>query len=243
MIKNKINIEVETHCHSVISNHATSTVSEHIDIIKKLGMKGLCLTNHGPKYSDGSSVSYFQALRNLPDKIEGIHFYPGAEVNITDYDGAIDLDDFTLSGLKWIIASIHTNTLKRSSEYDITKAYIKALENPYVDCLGHIGQTYYMCDFEKVVRKAKECGKIIEINNSSFEGMRPGSEKLCFNVAMLCKKHETYVAVSSDAHSSDKTGKYDKALSLLESISFPENLVINSDFNKFNNYILKKRGK
>ena len=51
MIKNsikKINIEVETHCHSVISNHATSTVSEHIDVIKKLGMKGLCLTNHGP---------------------------------------------------------------------------------------------------------------------------------------------------------------------------------------------------
>ncbi len=239
----KYTIEVETHTHSIISNHAKSTVNEHINVIKSLGMKGLCLTNHGPLYNDGSSTAYFEALKNSPSEIEGISFYPGAELNIIDYNGSVDLDNVCMAGLKWVIAAIHTNCLKRASERDITNAYIKALENPFIDCLGHIGQTYYMCDFEKVIKKAKEYEKIIEINESSLSGMRPGSEKLCFNVALLCKKYGVSVAVGSDAHDCIHTGKYDMALKLLESVSFTENLIINSDSEKFKNYILKKRGK
>ncbi len=239
----KYNIEIETHCHSIISSHATSTLSEHINVIKTLGMKGLCLTNHAPLYNDGTTESYFEALKSSPKIIEGINFYPGAEVNISDYNGTVDLQKTTLAGLKWVIAAIHTNCLKRASEKDITNTYLKALENPFIDCLGHIGQTYYMCDFEKVVKKAKECGKIIEINNSSLSGMRPGSEMLCFNVALMCKKYETNIVVSSDAHNSKNTGNYAEAFKLLESVAFPDDLILNSDSHKFDDYILKKRGK
>ncbi len=242
-LNKKYNIEVETHCHSIISNHATSTLVEHINVIKALGMKGLCLTNHAPLYNDGATNGYFEALKSSPSVIEGINFYPGAEVNICDYNGAVDLPDTCLAGLKWVIAAIHKNCLKRASEKDITNTYIKALENPFIDCLGHIGQSYYMCDFEKVVKKAKECEKFIEINNSSLMGMRTGAEKLCFDVAVLCKKYEVNITVSSDAHSALDTGKYDKALKLLCEVDFPKNLILNSDFDKFNNYILKKRGK
>ena len=239
----KYNIMVETHCHSIISNHATSTLNEHINVIKTMNMKGLCLTNHAPAYNDGTTLSYFEALKNSPSKIDGISFFPGAEVNICDYNGTVDLPDTCIAGLKWVIAAIHKNCLKRASENDITNAYLKALENPFIDCLGHIGQSNYMCDFEKVVKKAKECEKFIEINNSSLMGMRKGAERLCFDVATLCKKYEVEITVSSDAHSSSDTGKFDKALMLLEEINFPKNLVINSDYEKFSNYIFKKRGK
>ncbi len=242
-MKENYRIEIETHCHSVISDHAISTVNEHINVIKTLGMKGLCLTNHAPAYKDGSTPSYFEALSHSPSKIDGISFYPGAEVNICDYDGRVDLDNTCMAGLKWVIAAIHKNCLEKSFPQNITNAYLKALENPFIDCLGHIGQSKYMCDFEKVIKKAKEYRKIIEINNSSLMGMRSGAERLCFDVANLCKKYEVTICVSSDAHSSQDTGKYDKAFELLKSISFPEKLIINSEYNKFNDYILKKRGK
>ena len=123
---------VETHCHSIISDHATSTLNEHINVIKTLGMKGLCLTNHAPAYNDGTTLSYFEALKNSPSKIEEISFYPGAEVNICDYNGTVDLPDTCIAGLKWVIAAIHKNCLKRASENDITNAYLKALENPFM---------------------------------------------------------------------------------------------------------------
>jgi len=242
-MKEKYRIEVETHCHSVISNHAISTVNEHINIIKSLGMKGLCLTNHAPLYGDGTTVSYFEALKNSPKKIDGINYYPGAEVNLIDYNGSVDLENTCMAGLKWVIAAIHKPCLEQKNEEQITNTYLKVLENPFVDCLGHIGQSKYMCDFEKVIKKAKEYDKIIEINNSSLAGMRTGAEKLCFTVASLCKKYGVTIAVSSDAHNCNDTGKYNLAFELLKSVDFPEKLIINSDINKFNDYILMKRGK
>ena len=140
---NNFFIEADLHTHSVISNHASSTLNEHIKRIKALNMKGLALTNHGPAYKDGGNIAYFSALKKAPDKIDGIDFYSGAEADIIDYEGNVDIDNVTLAGLKWVIASIHSPCLKRNSQSLITSAYIGAISNPYIHCLGHIGQTYY----------------------------------------------------------------------------------------------------
>ena len=234
---NNFFIEADLHTHSIISNHASSTLNEHIKRIKDLNMKGLALTNHGPLYEDGGNIAYFSALRNLPDKIDGIDFYSGAEADIIDYDGKVDIDNVTLAGLKWVIASIHTNCLKRNSQALITASYIGAISNPYIHCLGHIGQTYYECDFEKVVKAAKEHNKVIEINNSSLKGLRPGSRELCYKVARLCKTYDVKVCVVSDAHSHNETGIFNYAKSLLEDAMFPYELIINRKNDEFKDFL------
>ena len=41
-------IEVDTHTHTVLSGHAWSTLNENCIAASSRGLKGLCLTEHGP---------------------------------------------------------------------------------------------------------------------------------------------------------------------------------------------------
>ena len=228
---------VETHCHTLVSAHAHSTMGENIKAAKECGMEGLCLTNHGPDIPDGAHEWHFGTICNLPDIVDGIRFFSGIEANIIDYNGCLDASSDILSRLDWVIASIHSPCLPTSTEANITSAYIGALENPFVNCLGHIGQQAYLCDFEAVVKKAKELDKIIEINNHSLNGVRPGANILCKEVALLSKKYESKIVVSSDAHYCGSIGIYNKALAILKEIDFPEELIMNTSLQKFENYL------
>jgi putative hydrolase len=234
-------IMVETHSHTIVSSHAHSTMTENIKAARDAKMEGVCLTNHGPGIEDAPHIWHFQTLSYIPKTVDGIAFFSGIEANIMDYGGALDAPDTLLCGLDWVIAGIHSPCLKKSSETNITNAYIGALRNKYVNCLGHIGQSAYLCDFEKVVKTASELNKIIEINNHSLNGVRPGAPVLCREAALLCKKHNTRIAVSSDAHYHGAIGIYDKALTMLAEINFPEELVINTSLAKFENYLNSRK--
>lgn len=230
-------IQVETHSHTIVSTHAYSTLQENLKATKEAGMKGLCCTNHAPAIPDAPPEVHFITLKSVPPVVDGVHFFAGAEVNIIDYQGGLDLKNTTLAMLDWVIASIHPPCLKTASMEDITSAYLGALDNPYVHCLGHIGQQNYLCDFERVVKYAKEKNKIIELNNHSFEGIRAGAKELCTKVATLCKKHGCRVAVSSDAHYSGCIGNYKLVMEMLREVDFPEELIINSTLEKFQAYL------
>lgn len=234
---NNLFIEVDPHVHSVISHHATATLNEHIEKIKEMGMKGLALTNHGPAYGDGGNEEYFSILKNSPKTIDGIDFYKGAEADIIDYCGQTDLSNVTLAGLDWTIASIHKRCLSPAMPSLITSAYIKAISNPYIHCLGHIGQSKFECNFEKVVKTVKEHEKVIEINNSSLAGMRKGATELCPIVAKLCKKYRVQIVVSSDSHSKEQTGDFSLALELLKNKDFPIDLIINRKNDEFKDHL------
>ena len=231
---------VETHCHTLVSAHAHSTMGENIKTAKERGMEGLCLTNHGPGIPDCAHEWHFSTLTKVPEFIDGIRFFSGIEANIMDYNGGLGCPDSLLARLDWVIASIHSPCLEPSNISDITSAYIGALENPFVDCLGHIGQNAYLCDFESVVKKAKKLDKIIEINNHSLNGVRPGAEVLCKEIALLSKKYGSKIVVSSDAHYCGSVGVYDKALAMLSEIDFPEELIMNTSLSKFENHIRRK---
>ena len=230
-------IDVETHSHTIVSKHAYSTMQENIKATRDAGMRGLCMTNHAPAIPDAPGEVHFTCLKFLPGEIEGIRFFKGAEANIIDYKGTVDLPNTVLAMLDWVIASIHVPCLPRTSLKNITEAYLRVLENPYVHCLGHIGQTYYLCDYEAVVKKAKEENKIIELNNSSLAGVRPGSKELCTRVASLCKQYGTRVAVCADAHDASRIGDYKLVYQMLNEVNFPEELIVNRSLKAFETYL------
>ncbi len=230
-------IDVETHSHTIVSEHAYSTLQENIKATRDAGMHGLCMTNHAPAIPDAPGEVHFSCLKFLPGEIDGIRFFKGAEANIIDYKGGLDLPNTVLAMLDWVIASIHAPCLPQGSLEDITETYLRVLENPYVHCIGHMGQQNYRCDFEAVVKKAKEQNKIIELNNHSLEGIRPGSRELCTHVAKLCKQYGTRVAVSSDAHYSGCIGNYKQVFEMLREVDFPKELIINANLETFETYL------
>ena len=97
-------------------------------------------------------------------------------------------------------------------------------------------------DFEEIVKCAKENDVLIEINNSSFTTSRVGSYGNCTEIALLCKKYNAKLIINSDAHFCTLIGEFTEAIDMLESIDFPEELIINKDPNELL-LKLKKKGK
>jgi len=232
-------IIADMHTHTIVSGHAYSTLAENCRIARERGLTHIALTDHAPSVPGAPSLIYFRA--NAPKFSEGIRVIKGAEVNILSEEGELDLPDAVLMRLEYVIASMHEVCWK-PSDYDThTRAWLSILDNPYVDCLGHIGNANYMFDMETVLKKCAEKGKIIEINNHSFE-IRKGSAENCRKAALLCMKYNVPVVVSTDAHYMDEVGEFNNSLGMLEDIGFPEELILNADAERLRGYFKQKKG-
>ncbi|MDL2273578.1 phosphatase [Oscillospiraceae bacterium OttesenSCG-928-G22] len=236
-----MNIIADLHTHTVAAGHAFSTLYENCLAAKERGLSHIALTEHAPAMPGGPPKIYFGAMRALPRVIEGVFVLRGVELNILDWEGAVDLSPFYLKQLDYVIASLHENMTKPGSAEEHTEAYLNVIKNEYVDCLGHIGNGAYPCDYERVVRALRDAGKILEINNHSFV-TRPGSKENCKIAAGFCKKHGVPVAVTTDAHYMSRVGLFPDALALLKELDFPEELVINSSLKRLSDWFLRRKG-
>lgn len=235
-------ILAETHCHTLVSVHAYCTVSELIEETKKKNMELISITDHTPALGDGPMEWHFSCLKFIPREYEGVKILRGAEVNILNEGGEVDLSNEVLKKLDLVIASFHSPCIKNLGTEGNTNAMINAIKNPYIDVVGHCGNSAYPLNYEKLVSAVKSEGKIIEINNNSFN-CRAGSHENCRKVALLCKKMQVPVVVSSDAHFKSQIGDYENSLVALEDVNFPEELVLNTSAKKLIDYLREKRGK
>lgn len=235
-----MNTVADLHTHTMVSQHAYSTLSENIREAKRRGFCALGMTDHAPGMPDGAISHHFFCLKGLPQHIDGIRLFRGAEVNIMDYEGNIDLDERVLERLDFIIASYHTECIKPGSVDENTAGLTAVIANPYVDCIGHCGNPVYPIHIPAVVSACRAHGKLVEINSNSFQ-VRPGSEQICREVALECMRQEVRVLVSSDAHYRDYVGEHTAALLLLESVRFPEELVVNSSKERLWDYFSGRR--
>lgn len=234
-------IIADTHTHTVASTHAYSTVLEMAQFAEKAGLEALAITDHTPNSTDGPHVWHFHNLHKaLPRELCGVKLIFGAESSIIDYEGNIDFPENECKSLDWIIASIHRNQLAKASPEDITKLYLGVAENSYVDVIGHCATVGYEFDYEKCLKKFKECDKLVEINESSI--IWKNTENNFREVIRVCKKYEVPVVVNSDAHFCGLVGKFDNAIRLLEEQDFPEKLIINADWDRLYSFISAKRG-
>lgn len=232
-----IKITVDTHTHTNVSDHAFSTLEENLAAAARMGLEGIAMTNHGPELGDGAVWFHFKSARHLPKYVNGVRLITGAEVDIMDTFGRLDIEDKYLKDLELIIASFHTPCFAPNQPEDVvTQAWLNTLDNPNVDVLGHMGDGRYKCDYETVVKKAKETGKIIEINNHSFK-VREGSRENCREIALLCKKYSVPVVLSTDAHFSPEVGVVPNSIALLEDIDFPQELILNTSLKKLCDYL------
>ena len=231
----------DTHTHTMASGHAYSMIWDNVRAAARKCLEFLCVTDHGPAMRGAPEEDYFRKLLSVPDVLDGVKVLKGAEVNILDFDGSLDLYPKLLERLDWVIASYHSLRAPGTLA-DHTRGWLAIAENPHVDVIGHPGDGRYIFDTEKVIKKFKECGKIVEINSGSFK-VRPGSAFNCREIARCCARYEVPVVVSSDAHTFADVGNVSASLKLLEEIGFPEKLILNTDRERFLAVVREKTGR
>ena len=236
-------ILVDMHCHSVASGHAYSTIQEMAREASKKGMEMIAITDHGVGMEGAPHICHFGNIKTVPEEIDGVKILKGVEANIMDMNGSIDMPEEYLEKLDWVIASFHDVCVSPGTVEQHTHAWIKAIENPYVDAIGHSGNPVFCYDFDKVLKAVKAHDKLVEINNHSFTA-RVGSEVNCKIIARKCKELGVKIVVNSDAHISFDVGKFDKVYKLLKEIDFPEELIINTSAQKLLNHLeIRKRSR
>ncbi len=229
-------ILVDTHTHTNVSHHAFSTLGENITEAKKRGIDMVCITNHAPALPDSAHLWHFASLKRLPRVIDGVKLVFGVEANIIDKDGSLDLPEYMLKNMEIVIASIHHPCYEKGTIEEHTKTYLGAIKNSYVTVIGHSGTADFEYDIDTVVKCAKEYNKCIEINNGTFKS-RAKSIENCRKIALACKEHRVNVVIGSDAHSAYEVGVFDDAIKLLEDIDFPEELIMNTNMERFEAYL------
>jgi len=232
----KIIAELHTHT-SDYCTHASATIDQFVEAAKKKGFKYYAATNHSAVGDTATPFNFY--LDNLKRHYDGIKFLAGIEADIRDLHGGFDMCQADLLSLDFVIASIHI--LPRDLP-DYTNAYVKAAENPAVDCLGHIARDCdYPCDIETVLKAVKANGKLVEFNDASISDANRRRVKECGEVMDLCAKLSVDSIVTTDAHSLSRLGKNAVTLKLLEEKNFPEHLIINADEGRMEKFLARRK--
>lgn len=226
------------HTHTTASIHAYSSLRENIDAAKRKGLKYLATTDHASGAPDSPPLSFFDNLLSLPEEVEGLRLLRGAEANIMDHTGRLDLPEKLLAKLDLVIASYHGTCVKPSSLEEHTNAYLALCDNPHVDIIGHSGSAAYPYDYERVIPAFGQAGKLIEINAHTFI-CRKDSVPNCIRIAQLCAKHGLAIVVNSDAHSEFELAECEAAFQMLAELNFPEELILNLSSDRIEAFIKK----
>lgn len=228
-------IVLDTHAHTLVSGHAYNTIREMALMAHKKGLQAIALTEHAPTMPGTCHNFYFQNLMVIPREMEGVKLYLGTELNILDEHGAVDLPDKLLKELDIVIASIHSPCFQSDITLEnVMGAYFGAMENPNIHIIGHPDDGRFPVDYEALVKKAKETGTLLEINNSSLSpgGFRENTYENDKKMLEYCMKYEVTITLGSDAHVDVDVADHDMALKLLAECGFPEELVVNTSTEK-----------
>uniref|UniRef100_A0A832E0I9 DNA-directed DNA polymerase n=1 Tax=candidate division WWE3 bacterium TaxID=2053526 RepID=A0A832E0I9_UNCKA len=164
----------EIHVHTTHSDGEETTASM-VEEALRLGRKYIGISDHAPSVLTRGVASAKTEILNRKSEIEAlrekyrgrIEIFFGAEVNI-DAQARMALPDELLELYEYAVGSIHTS-FDQPKEMT-TRRLITALENPFINLLGHptgrlLGEREaYEVDWEKVFEVAERQKKILEIN-------------------------------------------------------------------------------
>ena len=92
-------IVADTHCHTIASTHAYSTIMENVNEASKKGLYAIAITDHANNMPGSPGPFYYENLRVIPKNINGVYVLKGIEANVIDYNGNISKYDTGRVGL------------------------------------------------------------------------------------------------------------------------------------------------
>ena len=194
--------------------HTTAT-DGHDDIdgmaaaAQRLGYQYIAVTDHSQALAmangldEHRALAHAAAIRERNGRFGDLTLLAGIECDILP-DGRLDLADDCLAQLDIVIASVHSHFSQ--DEAQMTERILRALDNPWVDVLGHptgrrlLRREPLRIQMEAVMAAAARHGVAMEINSQI--------DRLDLNDAHARLAHERGVrlVVSTDAHSAAALG-------------------------------------
>jgi DNA polymerase (family 10) len=179
----------DLHSHTSYSDGRDS-LEQMVLAARARGYKYYAVTDH-PR---GTLAEQDLEIDALNERLKPFRILKGIEVNIR-IDGSLSLPDEVLAQRDWVMASLHA-----AFDRNPTERILTAMENPHVDCIGHLTarkiniRPAANIDFERVVAKALETGTFFEIN------AQPNRLDLRDSQARLAGEAGVKIAVNTDAH-------------------------------------------
>ena len=189
----------DLHMHTNWSD-GINTIEEMVKACIRMGYEYMAISDHSQsaRVANGLTPERFKEQKEEIERVRKLYgdkitILWSAEVDILP-DGSLDLPDELLKEFDFVTASIHSGFNR-----DNTDRILKAMENPYVNLIGHpFGKQYgyregYPLDFEKVLEKAKETNTALEINSQR--------EDLDSQHIKRAVEKGVKLVINSDAHS------------------------------------------
>jgi DNA polymerase (family X) len=182
-------VKGDLHSHTSYSDGRDS-LEQMVLAARARGYKYYAVTDH-PR---GTLVEQDLEIDALNDRLKPFRILKGIEVNIR-IDGSLSLPDDVLAERDWVMASLHA-----AFDRNPTERVLTAMENPHVDCIGHLTARKINIrppanvDIERVVAKALETGTFLEIN------AQPNRLDIRDSHARLAGEAGVKIAVNTDAH-------------------------------------------
>lgn len=160
------------HCHTLWSD-GRGSIPVMAAAAQRLGFEYLVVCDHSrsASYAGGLSIDDLARQRAEIDRVnaelDGFRVLAGTEVDVLA-DGALDYPDDVLARLDVVVASLHGRL--RLPKEEQTARVCRALENPWLDILGHprgrllLRRDGASLDMERVLDTAAENGVVLEIN-------------------------------------------------------------------------------
>ncbi len=193
-------IKGDFHMHSNWSD-GLNTLEEMVEACYQLGYEYMVIGDHSQsaRVANGLDPARYKEQFKLIERLnqyynsKGFYILRGCEVDILP-DGSLDLPDSLLEEFDFVVASIHSRF-----NQDNTYRILKAMENPFVNLIGHpTGKAYgtrqgYPLDMERIIQMAKETNTALELNTYRAD-LSPENIRRCMEVGVM-------IAVVTDAHS------------------------------------------
>jgi DNA polymerase (family X) len=179
----------DLHCHTTWSDGRDS-LEQMVLAARARGYSYVAVTDH-PR---GSLVEQDLEIDALNERLKPFRILKGIEVNIR-IDGSLSLPDEVLAERDWVMASLHA-----AFDRNATERVLAAMDNPHVDCIGHLTARKINIrapadvDVARVVEKAVQTGTFLEIN------AQPNRLDLRDTNARLAGEAGVKIAVNTDAH-------------------------------------------
>ena len=236
---NKMKALLDVHTHTLASGHAYSTIQEMAHEAANRGLQILGITEHAPGIPGTCDPLYFRNLHVVPRQMYGVHLLLGAELNILDTKGTLDLDEYHYKKLDLRIAGVHSLCWQGGTKEENTAGVVAAIRNPWTHIISHPGDGTADLFFEPLVLAAKESKTLLEINNSSLNPVRQKEAAVANNLEILrlCKQYSVPIILGSDAHISFDIADYSFIYPLLTETGFPEELIMNDKPEVFLRYL------
>jgi DNA polymerase (family 10) len=189
-----LDLRGDLHTHTHWSADGKNTLEEMVAAAAARGYEYYAITDHSHYLREGRLAQQLEEIEQVRVRFPKLRILAGVEANIRS-NGEVDVSEEELARLDWVVASVHNAPENRPTE-----RVLEAMDNPYVDCIGHltgrrIGKRGPRdVDVERVIAKAVEVGCFLEVNG------QPDRLDLRDVHARAAKEAGLKLVVNSDSH-------------------------------------------